>query len=320
MRDIRARIAQRHGIELSTQQIQELAARRLEAILDPRHVKPHCSNSSARRRPPTDAPARPVETYEVRGSHAFRNPPGLLRFFRRLLNPILKLFFNPTPLSPALNPQAASTRTRRRASSKREHRQTEWNALQFELVQRMVLETVARQHRDAEPRRPSRIAQRQVDFNERRVRGLETVPAATSPRPRHVSREEPSPLQRRDQRTEGGVSRSAHVAATSPRDGQERRRLSSRPQDDVGGAAVAAAAARHRCYAPAATGPSQQRPKTTSRRAMATESKTMRRPQSLPLWRIHPVAEVIERTGQRVRKNRQRVPEEGSRADRSRIS
>ena len=40
MRDIRARIAQRHGIELSNQQIQELAARRLESILDPRAIKP----------------------------------------------------------------------------------------------------------------------------------------------------------------------------------------------------------------------------------------------------------------------------------------
>ena len=40
MRDIRARIAQRHGIDLSNQQIEELAARRLEAILDPRAIKP----------------------------------------------------------------------------------------------------------------------------------------------------------------------------------------------------------------------------------------------------------------------------------------
>ena len=40
MRDIRARISQRSGIDLSNQQIQELAARRLEAILDPRALKP----------------------------------------------------------------------------------------------------------------------------------------------------------------------------------------------------------------------------------------------------------------------------------------
>ena len=40
MRDIRARIAQRHGIDLTAQQVQELAARRLEAVLDPRNVNP----------------------------------------------------------------------------------------------------------------------------------------------------------------------------------------------------------------------------------------------------------------------------------------
>src|SRR6185503_13036509 len=40
MRDIRSRIAQRSGVDLSNQQIQELAARRLEAILDPRGLKP----------------------------------------------------------------------------------------------------------------------------------------------------------------------------------------------------------------------------------------------------------------------------------------
>ena len=40
MREIRGRISQRSGIDLSNQQIQELAARRLEAILDPRGLKP----------------------------------------------------------------------------------------------------------------------------------------------------------------------------------------------------------------------------------------------------------------------------------------
>jgi hypothetical protein len=40
MREIRSRISQRHGIELTPQQIQDLAGRRLEAILDPRTVNP----------------------------------------------------------------------------------------------------------------------------------------------------------------------------------------------------------------------------------------------------------------------------------------
>ena len=40
MRDIRSRIGQPPGLELSDQQIQDLAARRLESILDPRVIDP----------------------------------------------------------------------------------------------------------------------------------------------------------------------------------------------------------------------------------------------------------------------------------------
>ena len=40
MRDIRARVAQRHGITLTDQQVEELAARRLEAVLDVRSLSP----------------------------------------------------------------------------------------------------------------------------------------------------------------------------------------------------------------------------------------------------------------------------------------
>ena len=40
MREIRSRISEKHGIDLTAQLIQELAARRLEAILDPRTIKP----------------------------------------------------------------------------------------------------------------------------------------------------------------------------------------------------------------------------------------------------------------------------------------
>ena len=44
MRDIRARIGQRHGIDLSNQQIQGLAARRLEAILDRKSTRLNSSH------------------------------------------------------------------------------------------------------------------------------------------------------------------------------------------------------------------------------------------------------------------------------------
>ena len=60
MREIRGRISQRSGIDLSNQQIQELAARRLEAILDPRGLKPELLDQlrrSAGERPVAAGPA-----------------------------------------------------------------------------------------------------------------------------------------------------------------------------------------------------------------------------------------------------------------------
>src|SRR5688572_24876361 len=76
MRDIRARISQRHGIDLTTQQIQELAARRLEAILDPRAVKPalleqlrKSAGTPLDAAPPQGAPGYEFEDYTLYESH-----------------------------------------------------------------------------------------------------------------------------------------------------------------------------------------------------------------------------------------------------------
>src|SRR5258706_2454988 len=121
MRDIRARISQRSGVDLSNQQIQELAARRLEAILDPRSLKPGLLDQLRRgagdRQPSSEAPpALPSLFEEV---NLYDSPSGLLRFFRKLLNPILRLFFNPTPVAHALavqgrlNSEAAVRETER---------------------------------------------------------------------------------------------------------------------------------------------------------------------------------------------------------------
>ena len=64
MRDIRSRIAQRSGVDLTNQQIQELAARRLEAILDPRGLKPELleqlRRSAGERTVSVDAAAPPA--------------------------------------------------------------------------------------------------------------------------------------------------------------------------------------------------------------------------------------------------------------------
>lgn len=177
MQDIRSRIAQRQGIELSNQQIQDLAARRLESILDPRAIKPSLldglrrsaggSSASPRDKIPNE-PAYTFEDTTIYDSHR-----GSLRFMRRLLNPVLKLFFNPNPLIRALHLQARLNVEAAERESERDRRQTEWNALHYEIVQRLVTEVsrVSLEVQALSMRIESLDAK--VDFNERRVRDIE---------------------------------------------------------------------------------------------------------------------------------------------------
>ena len=142
MRDIRARISQQHGIDLTEQQVQELAARRLESILDVRTVNPALvqqireSASSGRVvSVPSQAETPP---YQFEESTLYDSSRSLLRTIRRLLNPILKLFFNPNPLIQALTTQARLNVDAAKREAERDQRQAEWNALHYEILQRVV--------------------------------------------------------------------------------------------------------------------------------------------------------------------------------------
>jgi hypothetical protein len=176
MRDIRARISQRHGIELSNQQIQELAARRLEAILDPRTVKPALLDQlrkSAGQPPRVDAeqPATPPYTFEA--DTLFESHRGAMRFIRALLKPILKLFFNPNPLIHALNTQARLNADAARRAAEADRHQAEWNALHYELLQRVVTEASRSSLETQALLQRVESLSAKVDFNDRRVRNIE---------------------------------------------------------------------------------------------------------------------------------------------------
>ena len=185
MRDIRSRIAQRHGIELSTQQIQELAARRLEAILDPRTINPSLMQQLRRgASTPPEVPAAPVDPgYVFEATTLYESHRGLLRFMRKLLNPILKLFFNPNPLVQALHTQARLNREAAAREAERDRTHTEWNALHYEIVQRLVTE-VSRVSVEVQSLtlQVEALAAR-VDYNDRKVRALDTTTPQPAPRP-----------------------------------------------------------------------------------------------------------------------------------------
>lgn len=183
VREIKARIAQRHGIDLSSSQIQELAARRLEAILDPRTLKPSLLDQlrQSAGTPAAIAPVEPAPAYEFQDHTIFDTHNGLLRALRNLLKPVLKLFFNPNPIAHALNAQARLNKEAASRELERERTQSEWNALHYTLVQRLVTE-IARSSIEMQSLalRVESLSTR-VDYYERRVRELEQDAQPASP-------------------------------------------------------------------------------------------------------------------------------------------
>ena len=248
MREIRSRVSQRHGIELTPQQIQDLAARRLEAILDPRNVNPTLFEQLRKgaAAPPEPAPQTAKGELSIT-ENAIYEGSGAVRFFRRLLNPLLKLLFNPSPLIAALQTQARINDDSAARAAERERRQTEWNALHYQVLQRLVTE-VSRNSLEMQAlvSRVEALAAR-VDFNDRRVRALESAPApARSQRPHEAPPQQPAPAPVENVAVEPATGQSLPAAtAAGPPDGQRRRRRRRRgrrgstPFVEAAGAAAA---------------------------------------------------------------------------------
>jgi hypothetical protein len=240
MRDIRSRIAQRSGVDLSNQQIQELAARRLDAILDPRNLKPGLLDQlrrSAGELPsaPEVVPSPPPIFEE---ETLYDSPSPVLRFIRRLLNPLLRLLFNPTPIAHALAVQGRLDAEIAAREAERDRRQAEWNALHFEILQRVVTEIsrVSLEGQSQGLRVESLSAK--VDFNERRVRGIEGVSVRTT-RPQEGAAAMPQ-----TETVAAVASSNATTTAQQPAEGQppqsgdapRRRRRRRRGRRGAGGA------------------------------------------------------------------------------------
>src|SRR5436190_8064140 len=101
MEQIRSRIREKRGVDYTEEQVRELAAVKLEKFLDPRKIRSDMveefRRSQAAHSTPPAAPNYVFEEETLYESHR-----AFLRFTRRLLRPILKLFFNPNPLILAL--------------------------------------------------------------------------------------------------------------------------------------------------------------------------------------------------------------------------
>ena len=119
MEQIRARIREKRGVDYTEQQIRELAAVKLEKFLDPRGVRSDLLEQFQQAQPRLRA-ARAAEL-RVRRRDALRvasrrRSAGM----RKLLLPILKLFFNPEPADPGAAHPVAAEHDQRRARSTRD--------------------------------------------------------------------------------------------------------------------------------------------------------------------------------------------------------
>ena len=168
MRQIRSRIREKRGVDYTEEEIRELANVKLEKFLDPRGVRSDLLEQFRRKREASLPP-----NFKFEDTTLFETHRGFLAFIRRLLRPILKLFFNPNPISHALNAQARLNKEAASREMERERTQSEWNALHYTLVQRLVTE-IARTSIEMQSLtlRVESLSTR-VDHYERRVRELE---------------------------------------------------------------------------------------------------------------------------------------------------
>ena len=248
MKQIRARIQEKRGVDYTEEQIRELATVRLEKFLDPKNLRSDLLEQFRRSRPAIPAEPPPVEPpYSFDEQTLFETHRGSLRFIRKLLNPILKLFFNPNPLINVLHTQAQfnvdmlKREQRRRIEFDRSR--GEWNALYSEVLHNLVLETTRSGIEIKNLKMRLESMQSRLDFSERRVRALEGVvqyrpEAVRPPRPERGDGREQRDRDQRDQRPlrqEGGdvagVADAADSAAgggfaqpSQPADGSRRRR------------------------------------------------------------------------------------------------
>lgn len=177
MRQIRARIQEKRGVDYTEQQIQELANVKLERFLDPKGVRSDLVGQFKQARDRKLEPFQP-EQYGFDATMLYGSHRGLIRLFRKLLNPFLKLLFNPNPLIQVLHKQTEINALYEKQFyllREKSQQRDDVDVLYYELVHNLVLELtrVGIENRNLKMRLESLSSR--MDFDERRGRALEGV-------------------------------------------------------------------------------------------------------------------------------------------------
>jgi len=175
MEQIRARIREKRGVDYEEQQVQELAKSKLEQLLDPRGVQSDVLDRLKKLQPSYEAPQLP--SYEFEDSTMFESTRGPLRFIRRMLNPILKLFFNPNPLIGALHTQARLNAMYAEREAKRDAMRLAGEQLYYQVLHNLLIEMTRTVLEVKSLRMRLESIGSRLEFNERRARALESAVA-----------------------------------------------------------------------------------------------------------------------------------------------
>ena len=203
MRQIRARIESKRGVDYTEQQIQELASVKLERFLNPKGVRSDLVEQFKRARDRKLEPFSP-EQYEVDSNDLYGSSRGLIRLVRKILSPILKLMLNTNRLVQVLHQQSVMNKLYEQQFNllrEKSQQRDEVDVLYYELVHNLVLELtrIGIENRNLKMRLESLSSR--MDFDERRARALEGVvqyrpgtgPAREPQQPRPRPDERPAP-------------------------------------------------------------------------------------------------------------------------------
>ena len=179
MEQIRGRIREKRGVDYTEQQISELAAVKMEKFLDARGVRSDLLEEFRRMRPPVDAPVRPNYVFDE--TTLFDTHRAPIRWMRRLLQPILKLFFNPNPLIQALHIQSQLNTMQAHAEAEQLARGPARDQLTFEVMHNLVLEATRMGIEVKNLRMQVESLSSRLEFNERRARVLESAVVYKAP-------------------------------------------------------------------------------------------------------------------------------------------
>jgi hypothetical protein len=196
MEQIRARIREKRGVDYTEQQISELAAVKMEKFLDARGVRSDLLEEFRRMRPPVDSPARPNYVFDDKTLFDTHRAP--IRWIRRLLLPVLKLFFNPNPLIQALHIQSQLNTMQAEAEAQQLARGPARDQLTFEVMHNLVLEATRMGIEVKNLKMRVESLSSRLEFNERRARVLESAVVYKSTEPTAEPMVQPTVTVRRE--------------------------------------------------------------------------------------------------------------------------